>query len=197
MTSTAIAKNDKIYTVEEYFEFEKNSEIRYEYHYGKLLPMPGESITANQIASNCNRNLWIELKGKDFIITQNDVKTMVKDEKLYRYPGVSVSEKSDKSNSHVVTKPILLVEVFSEGSSKTDHEDKLKEYAAMPSVQYYLIISQYELSVKIYSRQTKGWQFEHLTELDDIAYFPLLSCQLSLNNIYEDVELTDNQSDTQ
>ena len=60
MTSTAIAQEDKIYTVEEYFEFEKNSEIRYEYHYGKLLLMPEESITANQIASNCNRNLWIE-----------------------------------------------------------------------------------------------------------------------------------------
>ena len=73
MTLIAIAQEDKIYTVEEYFEFEKNSGIRCEYHYGKLLLMQGESITANQIASNYNRNLWIELKGKDFIITQNDV----------------------------------------------------------------------------------------------------------------------------
>ena len=64
----AVAEKEKLYTVEEYFELDENSDIRHEYHYGKIIPMPGESKIANLIASNCNRNLWLALKGKGYRI---------------------------------------------------------------------------------------------------------------------------------
>ena len=54
-----INKLDKIYTVEEYFEFEKNSEVRHEFYYGKLIEMPGEAKKANRIAMNIYRK-WID-----------------------------------------------------------------------------------------------------------------------------------------
>lgn len=192
---TALAETEKIYTVEEYFEFEKNSEIRHEYYYGKLIIMPGESKIANLIASNCNFHLRIALKGKGYQIFQSDVKTIVKDNKIYRYPDIVVAPKLDNSDDYLIKEPILLIEVFSEGSSKTDHEAKLKEYAEMATVQYYLIISQYELSVKIYTRQEKGWYYEHLTNENDTIDFPKLGCHLILKDIYEDVKLAENKSD--
>ncbi len=196
MVPVAITEQERIYTVEEYFELEKSSEIRHEYYYGKLIPMPGESKKANLIASNCNRNLWFALKGKGYRIFQSDVRTIVKDKKIYRYPDIVVASKSDDNDDYNITKPILLIEVFSDGSSKTDHEAKLKEYAEMESVQYYLIISQYEMSVKIYTRQEKGWHYDHLMGAEDIIDLPLLGCQLLLKDIYEEVELAENKSDS-
>jgi hypothetical protein len=47
MMPTAIAEQEKLFTVEEYFELEKHSEIRHEYHYGSLSVMLGDSKIAN------------------------------------------------------------------------------------------------------------------------------------------------------
>ncbi len=47
-----VAIEEKIYTVEEYLELEKTSEIRHEFVYGKRIPMSGESKNANEIAGH-------------------------------------------------------------------------------------------------------------------------------------------------
>lgn len=47
MMPTAIAEQEKLFTVEEYFGLEKHSEIRHEYHYGSLSVMLGDSKIAN------------------------------------------------------------------------------------------------------------------------------------------------------
>ena len=39
-------------TVQEYFELERHSEIRYEYVEGELIAMPGVSLPHNQISLN-------------------------------------------------------------------------------------------------------------------------------------------------
>ena len=111
-------------------------------------------------------------------------------------PDIVIASKSDDNDDYNITKPILLIEVFSDGSSKTDHEAKLKEYAEMESVQYYLIISQYEMSVKIYTRQEKGWHYEHLAGAENVIELPLLECHLLLKDIYEEVDLAENRSDS-
>ena len=138
----------------------------------------------------------VSLERKRLSYFQHDVRTIIKDGKIYRYPDVVVAPKTDNSDSHHVKEPIVMIEVFSDGSSKTDHEEKLKEYAAMPTVQHYLIISQYEMSVKIYTRQAKGWHYEHFTELEDMVDFPNLDCSLQLKDVYEEVDLAENRSDS-
>jgi Uma2 family endonuclease len=45
-----ILAKERLLTVDEYLEFEKNSEVRHEYYFGKLIDMPGESKNANRIA---------------------------------------------------------------------------------------------------------------------------------------------------
>ncbi len=139
---------------------------------------------------------YLFLKRKNYWHFQHSVSLAVKDKKIYRYPDIVIAPKSDDTDDYNITKPILLIEVFSDGSSKTDHEAKLKEYAEMESVQYYLIISQYEMSVKIYTRQEKGWHYDHLMGAEDIIDLPLLGCQLVLEDIYEEVDLAENKSDS-
>ncbi len=41
--TTTLAVTEKRYTVEEWLEFEKTAEVRHEYYFGKLIPMPGEA----------------------------------------------------------------------------------------------------------------------------------------------------------
>ena len=139
---------EKKYSVEEYFELEKRSEIRHEFVNGTLLPMPGESKIANKIAGNLYVWLRTKLKSNVFEVFNHDVRLMLNQEKLYRYPDIIIAPVVDDEDMHAVTQPILIVEVFSENSLKTDTVDKLREYSALPSLQYYLIVSQDEIFIE-------------------------------------------------
>jgi Uma2 family endonuclease len=186
---------DKTYTVEEYFELEKNSDIRHEFVNGKLIAIPGESVIANRIADNCGFNLRLHLNIKGYDTIRHDVRTMIRNGKLYRYPDVSVAKRSEITQTHAVTKPEMLIEVTSENSSTTDHDAKVKEYTGLPSLQYYLIVSQEEMLVEVYSRDNYGWRFDIYAEPTDVIPLNHFGCSLSLADIYENVIWTDNKSD--
>ena len=66
LTDTLVA--DKKYSVEEYFELEKTSEIRHEFINGELIAMPGESKKANKIARKIVRLLEDKINSKVFDI---------------------------------------------------------------------------------------------------------------------------------
>ena len=191
---TVIAEEKK-YTVEEYFELEKHSDIRHEFVNGKLIPMPGESVIANLIADNCGYNLRSQLSKKGYVIIHHDVRAIIQTRKIYRYPDVSVAKLSEITETHAITKPEMLIEVTSENSSKIDHDDKLKQYTTLPSLQYYMIISQEEMLVELYSRDEKGWRFEIFTNAEDTIELPYFNGHLQLVDIYENVRFAESKSD--
>lgn len=178
---------EKKYTVEEYFELEKTSEIRHEFVNGVLIPMPGESKIANKIAGNIYFRLRMKLKMDVFEVFNHDVRTMLEFEKLYRYPDIVVAPIVDDEDTHAVTKPVLIVEVFSENSIKTDTIDKLREYSSIPSMQYYLIVSQTEPFVEVYSKNGEKWEFSYYTKLDEVIPLTNLQAELGMKEIFEGV----------
>ena len=183
----AVAEKEKIYTVEEYFELEQNSDIRHEFYYGKLTPMPGESRIANRIASNCEFLFQVALQGKNYDFVRHDVRLPIKKGKVYRYPDLTLTPISDDKNSHAVLEAELIVEVSSVNSAKTDREIKLREYTALPSLQYYIIVSQEEMLVEMYSRAGQKWAYEYFTEPSEMIDLPYFKTKMKLSDVYQNV----------
>ena len=194
MTAT-LTTAERLYTVEEYFKLDNNSEEKHEYHYGKLIKMAGELKNENEIASNCNRQLRIALKGKGYRIFQGEVRTIVRLNKIYRYPDIVVAPISDNSDPRHIILPELIIEVLSESTARTDRREKLKEYSDLPTVQYYLLIEQDEMRVEIYSRDTEEWRFSILDRTTDVIQLPHLGCTLALADIYENIVFAEQKSD--
>lgn len=197
MVLSSASQLDKIYTVEEYFELEKHSDIRYEFVNGKLTPMPGESVIANIIAGNCDFQLRLSFRKKGYVVIRHDVRTIVKDRKIYRYPDVLLAKRDEIVQTHAITKPILLIEVTSENSAKTDNDAKVNEYINLPSTQYYLIIDQDEPRVKVYSRDERGWRFDVYDTLNDVIDLPNINFSLKLSDIYDDIVFAETKSDNE
>ena len=128
-----VVEVEKLYTVDEYFELEKHSNIRHEFYYGKLIAMPGESKNANEIAGNCYVTFRQSLRKHGFRVFIQDVRTVVKGNKIYRYPDVVVADEEGDSDTHNIKKPRILVEVISETSKYRDRVTKLQEYSKLPS----------------------------------------------------------------
>jgi Uma2 family endonuclease len=201
MTATATAAITEVaerkYTVEEYFELERHSTVRHEFINGKLYRMPGESRIANRIAGNCDFRLKLVLEDRGYDIIRHDVRTIVRARKKYRYPDLAVAKRSDDRDSHGVTQPELLIEVSSENSDKTDNTGKVTEYTALYSLQFYIIISQDEPLVRVYSRDAQGWRFDVFRDLNQTIALKHFDCSLKLSDIYKNVVFAEAQSDNE
>ena len=88
-----------------------------------------------------------------------------------------------------VTNPTVIVEVLSASTALTDHNAKLDEYIQIESVQNYLLISQHEAKVEIYTRQSDGqWLYSQAKGLDARVKLASIDCTVSLSKVYEKVE---------
>ena len=183
---TLTAFVEKIYTVKEYFELERHSAVRHEFVNGKLYEMAGESKTANKI----NGNIYIELRrifdNTVLDVFDHDVKMVVRDGKIYRYPDVVVAaDGAPSTDAYLLHKLVLAVEVFSKDSEHRDNVVKMREYTAISTMQYYLTVSQDEVFVQFFYRNGGGkWQSIFFEELDEIIELPLFNASLSLRQIY-------------
>ena len=186
--SAAAVEKTKIYTVEEYFEIDAISEVKYEFVNGKLIEMPGEPIPNLRITQNCYKKLSLQLDDKGCEVFVFNAKTVIEKKTKYRYPDVVVTCK-DEPDERFIQFPSILLEVLSPGTEGVDKTDKLREYRSIPSVQHYIIVASKEVSVQVYSRNgdPRKWIFEDFTELEDVVILPSLNAQLRLRDIYRGV----------
>lgn len=132
---------EKIYTVEECFELERNSEVKHEFVEGQLIKIPGEKRIANRVAGSIYALLLQLLNHKVFEVYIQDVKLSTVKNKRYRYPDVMVTPVVDDEDDDMVHQAVLIAEILSPSTEKIDRNEKLKEYSKIPSVQYYLLVS--------------------------------------------------------
>jgi Uma2 family endonuclease len=178
---------EKIYTVEEYFELERNSEVKHEFVEGQLIEMPGEKRIANRVAGSIYALLLQLLNHKVFEVYIQDVKLSTVKNKRYRYPDVMVVPVVDDEDDDMVHQAVLIAEVLSPSTEKTDRNDKLKEYSKIPSVQYYLLVSQEETVIELYKRNGNIFEYSFFTERIDIIDLPFFDIKLTLEDIYKNI----------
>jgi Uma2 family endonuclease len=178
---------EKIYTVEEYFELERNSEVRHEFVEGQLIEMPGEKRIANRVAGSIYALLLQLLNHKVFEIYIQDVKLSTVKNKRYRYPDVMVVPVIDDEDDDMVHQAVLIAEILSPSTEKTDRNEKLKEYSKIPSVQYYLLVSQEETVIELYKRNGNIFEYSFFTEKTDIIDLPFFDIKLTLYDIYKNI----------
>ena len=178
---------NKIYTLEEYFEFEQNSETRHEFVEGQIIPIPQKNKISNQIAGRLYIYFLEFLYGAVFDVFLKTIKLSTVRNRRYRYPDVMIVPTGDDEDEYIVYQPLLVAEVYSPSTEKTDRNDKLKEYSKIPSVQYYLLVSQEEPFIELYRRNGDIFEYTFFTEKTDVINFPFFDIKFTLNDIYKKI----------
>lgn len=176
-------------TVEEYFELEKQSEIRHEYYNGNVYAMAGTTLNHNRIVGKVRNLLSNHFLPRGCDVFSENVKVKVSDI-YYPYPDVMVTcAPKDISGTYVVQHPTILVEVTSKNSESRDRNFKLKHYRTIPSLQYYLLVSQLEYSLDLYSRLEGNdlWGYRSFEDVEDVIRFEAFDFEMSLKAIYENI----------
>lgn len=180
---------EKTYTVAEYFELVRHSELRYEFHYGKLIKMAEKAKKANDITLNIVEITRKPFRKRGYEVYANRIKVEVNNGNTYRCPDVVVAPESDDSDDYFVLFPEIIVEVASKDSMNTDQATKLKEYKKIPTMQYYIIAAQDSMEVQFYSRSGDKWTVDIFDLPNDTVDLPLFDTSLSLADMYDTVKI--------
>jgi len=185
------AEQQELYTVEEYFELELASEIRYEYYQGYVLAMAGASEAHNMIAVNVSAILHTQFRGRPCRHYQSDMRVAITQANRYTYPDLTIvcgDRRFVEDRPDTLLNPTLIIEILSASTQSYDRGEKFQHYRTLESLQKYVLISQDSAHIETYLRQGEQWLLTDTIGLDGVAKLKSIDCSLTMSDVYERVE---------
>lgn len=179
----------KTYTPEEYLALEEAADQRHEYIDGEIIPMAGGTTNHNKIAGKLYARLLLASERLNCEVYISDVRLWIPDMRRYTYPDVMLvaapTEYHDSSQT-TITNPIVIIEVLSRSTQDYDQKLKWKHYRSIPTLQEYIVISQYEFDVDQYIRNGQGeWRFKAHEEATAELKLATVDFTIALSDLYD------------
>ncbi|MEN1681679.1 MAG: Uma2 family endonuclease [Planctomycetota bacterium] len=184
------AQSFPLMTVDEYLAFEESAEVRHEYVGGYVYAMAGARTGHNRIVASALRHLGNLLEGSTCEPLGSDVKVRIRlptHSRLY-YPDAMVVCGADDPAAVYQDAPVVLVEVLSDSTRRTDEGEKREAYLTIPSLAAYLLVEPERPAVCVYRRGEAGFAAEQYTGLDAVIPLTEIDAELPLASLYERVE---------
>lgn len=168
-------------TLTEFLAWEERQELRYEFDGNGPVAMTGGTLAHDQISFNVRRSLDARLAGTKCRPFGSNVKVLVADRS--RYPDALVACTPQDDRATVVQAPVVVFEVISAETARTERLLKLREYQATPSIQRYVILEQTSVGAAVFVRKAGDWVATALTEGDMLA-MPEIGIEIPLAEFY-------------
>ncbi len=193
---TAAEKLDLI-AVEDYLAGELVSEVKHEYLGGVVYAMAGARNLHNVIAGNVFGFLHSRLRGKPCQPFNSDTKVRLRltSHVRFYYPDISVVCDPNPVTDSFQDDPVVVVEVLSAKTRRTDEGEKKDAYLTIGKLAVYILVEQEPAAVVAYRRTEQGFVREVYASTGDVILLPEIETELPLAEIYEGVEFTPEPDD--
>jgi Uma2 family endonuclease len=175
-------------TVTEFLAWEERQELRWEFDGCEPVAMTGGTRAHEMIGGNILIAVQTRLAGGRCRAFGSNLKIEVAGR--VRYPDAFVACTPGSARQTVVNDPVVVFEVLSEGTSRTDRIEKLREYGATPSIQRYVILEQDAIAAMVFVRKGTDLVAETLTA-GDILRMPEIDVEVPMAEFYAGVEPID------
>lgn len=187
---TALAKSEPI-SIEDYLAGEEVSDVKHEYLGGIVHAMAGATNGHNTISGNAFGLLFGHLRGKSCQPFNSDTKIRIQfpDQTRFYYPDAMVVCVPNPATDRFQDRPVVVFEVLSESTRRTDLGEKLQAYLTIPSLEVLLYVEPDSPFVTVHRRRAAGgFATEHHAGLDAVIPLPEIEAQLALADLYERVD---------
>jgi Uma2 family endonuclease len=214
---------EKIYTPEQYLEFEREAEERHEYLDGQIYLMhrgsPNhnairEPVTAtiqapeiedspkhSSICVNSLIALGLQLRRKPCQIFEANMKVGTETSSQFSYPDASVvcgEAKFHDKHQDILTNPYVIIEVLSPSTERFDRGKKFARYQRIDSFTDYVLIAQDEPRVEHFARQANGtWILTVAIGLKSKIKLASIACALKLAEVYDRIQFEEEEEPVQ
>jgi len=177
-------------SAEDYLALERRSETRNEYLDGTNFAMTGASRRHNLLAGNVYTAFRTQLRSHGCEVYVSDMRVKVSVTGLYTYPDVVVvcgEPQFEDAEVDTLLNPKVVVEILSKTTEDYDRGTKFVHYRTLPSLTEYLLVSQDQIHVEHYLRESGGWLLTETGRREDVIELPSVGARLALAEIYDGV----------
>lgn len=178
--------NDSI-SFDDYLAGERDVAVRSEYIDGHVYAMAGASETHNTLAASFFLAIGNHLSD-NCRAWQADMKVIGKNngKNFSYYPDIMAACGENTGDQYARTNPILIAEVLSPSTERTDLTEKLYNYTAISSLMEYVVISQDVPLIRLYRRRN-AWILESYYA-DDCFVLESMDVTVNVMEIYRRVK---------
>jgi len=174
-------------TLQQFLAWEERQELRYEFDGFQPVAMAGGTAAHAAVQRNLIIALGVRLRGKLCQAYGSELKIEVAGR--IRYPEAFVVCTPVPPRSTVVTDPVVVFEVLSDGTANDDLVLKNAEYRATPSIQRYVILQQTHAGAIVFARKGEDWITEIVND-KGVLLMPEIGIEIPMTEIYADIDLT-------
>lgn len=175
-------------TPEEYFVREDAADTKSEYHDGMIVARTEATLSHMRLTINLTGVLGNQLEEQLCEAFNSNMRVYVEACNTSFYPDQTVvcgAPQFMDAPSATLLNPIVLFEALSSSTERVDRGYKFDCYRTLPSLAAYVLISQWEPRIEVFTRQEDGsWRFEVASGTDASIALPAINCILRLAEVY-------------
>ena len=181
----------KFWTQEEFFAWAASQEGRYEFDGFQPVAMTGGSAGHAVIMQNVHAALRARLRGSGCRPLGPDAGVATVGTAI-RYPDALVTCSPVNREALTIPGVVVVFEIVSPNTSRTDRILKVREYAAIPSIRRYVILESASVGLTVMEREwpDEPWRLSTLTN-GDILRMPEIGIEIPVAEFYEDLGFED------
>ncbi len=181
------------YTLEEYFELDKNAEGNFEYFDGEVFEMSGVSPEHATIEMNLAEILNPVARKRGCRAFPANLRIKVPVLPNYRYPDLSVVcgeiVFEEIQGLQCLVNPILIVEVLSESTEFFDRGEKYRQFKSIESFREYLLVSQTDKFITLFQKHNERFWLQSDYVAGETLHLNTLDLDLNVDEVYQGVEI--------
>jgi Uma2 family endonuclease len=175
-------------TREQFFQWAQAQDARYEFDGFQPVAMTGGNLRHNVLHLNIHTALRQRLRGTGCRPLGADAGLATIGDSV-RYPDALVTCTPITGDEYVTPNVVVVFEVISPTSGRTDRIVKVREYAAVPSILRYIIVESASIGLTVLERQSgdQKWTVTTLVA-DDTLLLPEIGIAIPIAELYEGVD---------
>lgn len=177
-------------SVADYLSGESEACHRHEYVEGVVYAMVGGTNIQNTIATNAIVSLGSQLRARPCRVFNSDTKVRIRSTRGVRfyYPDAMVVCEFNAPTDTFQDSPVVIVEVLSRSTRRTDENEKRDAYLSIDSLRVYVLVEQSCMAAVVLRRTDFGFNRELYQGSDAVIELSEIGCRLMLRDLYEDAE---------
>jgi Uma2 family endonuclease len=181
-------------TREEFFAWAQARDTRYEFDGYEPVAMTGGTANHSQITQNILVALRSRLHGGDYRPLGPDAGVATVGDTV-RYPDALVTCAKIRGDDQMIAGVVVVFEVLSTTSGRTDRIIKLREYRAIDTLRRYVILEHSSVGLTVFARRhaDEEWTATALTS-EDTLELPKIAVEIPVAELYENVDLAETEA---
>jgi Uma2 family endonuclease len=180
-----VALRHPVMSLEEFLVWECLQEDRWEFDGYGPQAMVGGTSAHHQIIGGIEFALRQRLKAPCHVYRET---MRLRLAHTLRYPDIMVTCTPVANTATEITDPIVVIEVLSASTFRTDRITKNREYEATPSIRRYILLEQDAIAAEVYARDGGRWVRSTVIG-DGVLAMPEIDVEMPLADAYAGLEL--------